>query len=148
MKKDSEPVLLDVGVLVALGWSSHPNHTLVMDRMERQNGPWHTCVITQLGFVRLSVNPAVTKSSVTASLASELLMRMMRDRHHSFLSDSIPVESTASMNIFQRVMGPKQVVDAYLLSLAARNGARFLTLDTHLAQVAEGVTDLEVLRAH
>jgi hypothetical protein len=35
MKKDSKPVLVDVNVLLALGWQSHPFPSLVSDRMEQ-----------------------------------------------------------------------------------------------------------------
>jgi toxin-antitoxin system PIN domain toxin len=148
MKKDSRPVLLDVNVLVALGWVSHPFHTLVTERMERQHGPWYTCTVTQLGFVRLSANPAVTKAVVTASQAARLLARITRDSHHKFLSDMIPVEASAPMAAFDRVIGPQQVTDAYLLALAAQNGASFLTLDARITNLAANVAELEVLRPH
>jgi toxin-antitoxin system PIN domain toxin len=148
MKKDSDPVLLDVSVLVALGWTSHPFHSIVAARMERQNGPWSTCALTQLGFIRLSANPAVTKAAVTASQAAVLLGRITRDPHHRFLPDLVPVEESAVLAAFQRVLGPQQVTDAFLLALAARNGARLLTLDTRLTNLAAGVADLEVLPQH
>lgn len=148
MKKDSNPVLLDVNVLVALGWSSHPFHSLVTERMERQNGPWFTCAITQLGFIRLSANPAVTKAVVSPSMAADLLIRMARDRHHAFLPELLPIQESAALAGFQRAMGPQQVTDVFLLAMAARNGASFLTLDARLTNLAAGLADLEVLRPH
>jgi uncharacterized protein len=148
MKKDSKPVLVDVNVLVALGWESHPFHTLVAERMERQLGPWFTCALTQLGFIRLSANPAVTKAVVTASQAARLLAQITRDQYHQFASELIPVQGSAATAAFDRVLGSQQVTDAYLLAMAAQHGACFLTLDTRLTALAENIADLEVLRPH
>jgi toxin-antitoxin system PIN domain toxin len=148
MKKDSRPVLLDVNVLVALGWTSHPFHTLVTERMERQHGPWFTCALTQLGFIRLSANPAVTQAVVTAGQAARLMAQMTKDPGHRFLGGMIPVEASGSIAAFDRVLGPQQVTDAYLLALAAQNGAALLTTDGRMAALAENLADLEVLRPH
>lgn len=148
MKKVSKPVLLDVNVLIALGWESHSFHSLVAERMERQQGPWYTCAITQLGFIRLSANPAVTKAVVTATQAARLLAQMTRDKDHQFASELVPVEGSPAMAAFDRVLGSQQVTDAYLLALAARHGACFLTTDSRLAHLAENIADLEILRPH
>jgi toxin-antitoxin system PIN domain toxin len=148
MKKDSKPVLLDVNVLIALGWSSHAFHSLVTERMERQNGPWFTCTITQLGFMRLSANPAVTKAAVSPGLAADLLARLTRDRHHQFLPELVPAAASATLAGFRRAVGPQQVTDAFLLALAGHSGASFLTLDARLTNLAVGLADLEILRAN
>jgi predicted nucleic acid-binding protein len=105
MKKDSKPVLVDVNVLLALGWQSHPFPSLVSDRMERQNGPWLTCAITEMGFIRLSANPAVTHAVVTAAQAARLLAQMTRDSFHRFASEISPTQSSAAMVAFDRVLG-------------------------------------------
>jgi toxin-antitoxin system PIN domain toxin len=148
MKKDSKPVLLDVNVLLALAWQSHQFHSLVTDRMERQHGPWFTCAITQLGFIRLSANPVVTKAVVTASQAARLLAQMARDSDHRFAAELIPIEGSASMAAFDRTLGYQQVTDAYLLAMAAQHGATFLTLDTRVGPLAENIADFEILRPH
>jgi toxin-antitoxin system PIN domain toxin len=148
MKKDSRPVLLDVNVLIALGWESHPFHSIALERMERQNGTWFTCAISQLGFIRLSANPAVTKAVVTAAQAARLLARMMRDAHHQFASELVPAENSAAMGAFDRVLGSQQVTDAYLLALAANHGACFLTFDNRITALAQNIAELEVLRPH
>jgi toxin-antitoxin system PIN domain toxin len=148
MKRDSKPVLLDVSTLVALGWQSHPFHTLITERMERQKGPWFTCAISQLGFIRLSANPAVTKAVVTAMQAARLLVQITRDAAHQFAAEVIPIQGSAAMSAFDRVLGSQQVTDAYLLALSAQHGATFLTLDSRLATLAENIADLEVLRQH
>ena len=148
MKKASKPVLLDVNVLVALAWESHPFHSVAREWMERQQGPWFTCALTQLGFIRLSANPAVTKVVVTPSQAARLLSLMTQDAYHQFASELIPVQASAAIDVFDRTLGSQQVTDAYLLAIAAQHGACFLTLDSRLNALAEGVADLEVLRPH
>ena len=53
-------LLLDVNALMALAWPNHQHHRAVVDRLDRPPAPeWATCALTQLGFVRLSSNPAV-----------------------------------------------------------------------------------------
>jgi toxin-antitoxin system PIN domain toxin len=146
MKKDSKPVLLDVNVLLALGWESHPFHSVAIERMERQHGTWFTCTISQLGFIRLSANPAVTKAVVSASQAARLLARMTRDAHHQFASEVVPAENSSSMGAFERVLGSQQITDAYLLTLSAYHGACFLTFDNKLAPLAQNIAELEVLQ--
>jgi len=140
MKKVSDPVLVDVNILIALGWASHPHHMLVTDRMERQHGPWFTCALTQLGFIRLSANPAVTKAVVSAGQAARLLERLTTDSFHRFAPELAPLDAA-----FDRVLGPQHVTDAYLLALAAKHQACFLTLDSRLEALAKNVADLEVL---
>jgi uncharacterized protein len=148
MKKDSRPILLDVNVLVAMGWVSHPFHSIAIERMERQHGPWYTCALTQLGFIRLSANPAVTKAVVSAAQAARLLARITRDSHHRFASELVPVEGSAAIAAFDRTLGPQQVTDAYLLAMAAQHGACFLTLDARVVGLAENIAELEVIRPH
>jgi toxin-antitoxin system PIN domain toxin len=147
MMKASKPVLLDVNVLVALGWQSHPFHALVYERMERQHGPWFTCALTQLGFIRLSANPAVTRAVVTASQAAGLLARLVRDEHHRFAPEVVPLQ-TAALASYERLLGSQQVTDAYLLAISAQHGATFLTLDSRVTAVARKVADLEVLQPY
>ena len=51
-------LLLDINALLALGWSNHPFHRPVRERLLRMPCPWATCALVQLGFLRLSMNPA------------------------------------------------------------------------------------------
>jgi predicted nucleic acid-binding protein len=74
------------------------------------------------------------------------MAQMTKDPGHRFLDGMIPVESSASIAAFDRVLGPQQVTDAYLLALAAQNGAALLTTDGRMAALAENIADLEVLR--
>lgn len=52
-------ILLDTNVLLALAWPNHQHHGTAQ-RWFKREAPrgWATCALTQLGFVRLSSNPA------------------------------------------------------------------------------------------
>ena len=54
--------LLDVNVLLALAWPTHIHHAAA-HRWFAENcaAGWATCPLTQLGFVRLGMQPAVVK---------------------------------------------------------------------------------------
>ena len=59
MKKESSSLyLLDANVLLALAWPNHQFHAAATRAMGRSRGRWATCALTQLGFIRLSSNPA------------------------------------------------------------------------------------------
>jgi predicted nucleic acid-binding protein len=110
--------------------------------MAAQTGPWLTCALTQLGFVRLLANSAVVNQVVSPVRAAELLTAMTADPMHIYLSGSPALDG----QMFQRAMGHDQVTDVYLLHLAAGNQARFLTLDRRLDKLAAGICGLEVLQ--
>lgn len=50
--------LLDVNVLMALGWSNHEYHEAAHAWLGTRQR-WATCALTEAAFVRLSSNPAV-----------------------------------------------------------------------------------------
>ncbi|MEP7354592.1 MAG: TA system VapC family ribonuclease toxin [Acidobacteriota bacterium] len=122
-------LLLDVNVLVALAWPHHPFHAIASRYMERCER-WATCATTQLGFLRVSLTPAFTNVSIGPLIALDLLGAMLEDSRHSYL-DTSP-EPVRMGEAFKRVLGHRQVTDAYLIELATRHKARFLTLDAKL----------------
>ena len=74
---------------MALGWPTHQFHRPVVDRLEHSPKPrWATCALTQLGFVRLSSNPAIVGIRKTPSEALVLLGEMVRD-HPEFASNTL-----------------------------------------------------------
>lgn len=122
-------VLLDVNVLLALGWAEHEAHTAVVRRLD---GPlrWATCPITQLGFVRLSATPGIFSRTLTPAQAHAVLAALCADAQHHALSEHLAVTDCD----FSALTGPRQTTDAYLLALAAQHGLRLLTLDKRLVQ--------------
>lgn len=129
---ERRPLLLDVNALMALAWPNHQCHRAVVARLERRPAPhWATCALTQLGFVRLSSNPAVVGVRRTPSQAVDVLAELVRDRRHRYL-DTCPALPSAAAR-FRLLLGHQQVTDAYLIAVAAANDAVLLTLDRRLA---------------
>jgi len=138
-------ILPDVNVLIALVWPNHLFHEVARIRMERERGKWATCVVTQLGFVRLSCNAAVLPTAVSARQAVDFLTELTADRSHVFLEGgSLP---SCRSGIWDAVRGPKQVADAWLLSIAHRHDATLVTFDTKLSGLARNEARVELLRA-
>ena len=138
----SDLLLLDVNVLLALAWPNHQFHRLATRRLERGQERWATCALTELGFIRLSSNPVVVAASKTPGEAARLLAGLTKDLRHVYLDR---LASPASLD-FGRLLGHNQITDAYLLALAWRHKATFLTFDTRLRALEQGVS-AEVLGA-
>lgn len=124
-------LLLDTSALLALAWPNHQFHRAVARRLDRRPIPeWATCLLTQLGFVRLSSNPAIVDVRKTPGQALDLLSRLIADKHHTYLEvlpSLVSVEGT-----LRRLLGHQQVTDAYLVAVAEANDATLLTLDQRL----------------
>lgn len=142
MKKDfSNLLLLDVNVLIALSWPIHPFHSAATLRMDGSRERWATCALTQLGFIRLSSTAAANPSPKTPAEAAALLAIMTGDPLHVYL-ESLEPPAAAWM---QRAHGANQVTDAYLLALAAKHSATFLTFDAKLKALAGSLAKTEIL---
>jgi toxin-antitoxin system PIN domain toxin len=142
MKKiSSDLVLLDLNVLFALAWPNHQFHAVSTRRMEVKSQRWATCALTQLGFIRLSCNSAVTSSPKLPYEAACMLGAMIDEPLHVYL-ESLPIPN---LEIFKSATGHKQITDAYLLDLARRHDATFLTFDAKLRVLAGTRVRTEVL---
>lgn len=143
-ENSERPLLLDTNALVALAWPNHQFHGLVVTRLERQPvAPWATCALTQLGFVRLSSNPSVVGRRKTPAESLAMLTALTQDGQHRYLQllPSLP----SVRDYFHRLVGHNQVTDAYLLALAATNGAVLLTLDRRMVPPDSARECIEVL---
>ncbi len=146
MKKDSSKLsLLDVNVLLAIAWPNHQFHATARHRLETSKGKWATCALTELGFVRLSSSKSVVGMSRSPMEAGMLLSEMIKDSAHVFL-ESLPSPcSKPFLSALEQILGNKQVTDAYLLALAAENGAVLLTFDTRIKAMSSTEGAVEVL---
>lgn len=118
-------ILADVNVLVALVWPHHPHHAqarLWWTRLRKADG-LATCAITELGFVRVSLQmPAIATDLAGAQQA---LVHLRRARTgHVFLADAIDAAALPPW-----VKTARQTTDGHLAVLAAAHGAGFVTLD-------------------
>lgn len=93
-------------------------------------GAWATCAATELGFLRISLNPNAVEAKIHTGEAIELLKQMVSDPQHRYL-EAMP-SPTRAHAAFRHVLGHNQLQDAYLVWFAAHHRANLLTLDTRL----------------
>ncbi len=124
--------LLDVNFLVACGWQSHANHVRASRWLS--GAQFATSAISEMGFLRISLSPALGASFEDAMAALEAIVRM---RGHRFVSDGTRAGALPA------VTSSKDVTDAHLVSLARRHRLRLATFDTALCNKpwAQGVAE-------
>ncbi len=127
--------LLDVNVLIAAAWPTHPAHGKAQHWLatHAQEG-WATCPLTQLAFVRILSNPAFSLNALRPNDALDLLRANLAHPAHHFWSDEIPL-ATALEPLAATLTGHKQLTDAYLLGLAILRKGRLVTLDQTVASL-------------
>ncbi len=136
-------VLLDTNVLLALAWPNHQHHAQAHAWfVTHAKKGWATCAFTQLGFIRLSSNPAYTSSAVAPQDAATLLRQWTRLKAHHFWASPAADEPA----IYTRALGYQQVNDAWLVEVARRNSGRLVTLDTRLPVHAMESGVVEVIK--
>ena len=122
--------LLDVNVLIALLDTDHMYHDAAHAWLGRElcHG-WASCPITQIGCIRI-MSQSGYPGAVPAQDVAARLGEAVADPAHTFWSDDIaPVIGMLRWN---RILGHRQVTDAYLLALAVRNEGRFVTFDRRI----------------
>lgn len=139
--------LLDVNVLLALVDADHVDHDRAHAWLDTAiTRGWASCPITQNGFVRVISQPRYP-SPVTPVVAARLLADACATTHHEFWPCDISVLDPGRVRR-DRLLGPRQVTDSYLLALAVAHGGRLVTFDRGLSPAAvPGATPdhLEVL---
>ena len=121
--------LLDVNALIALMWPAHDAHSAVQEWFAKISPRgWATCPFTQAAFVRIVSNPAFSPDAVTPVEALNILNSNLQMKGHHFWKDHIGY-AEAVEPFRERLVGHRQVTDAYLLGLALRNKGRLATLD-------------------
>jgi predicted nucleic acid-binding protein len=111
---------LDVNFILASRWTTHPDHQAAKSWLDSITG-FHTCAISELGFVRISLSAyGATWDDVQESL------RKLHARHgHVFLADDLRGTDAPET-------GSKDTTDAHLVALARRHGLKLATLDAAL----------------
>lgn len=118
--------LLDVNTLIALAHQIHADHVRMiqwfasLDITADQLG---TCAITELGFVRVSIQAGFERNAPDAVETLEGLKLSSRIRFE-FVTDAMGVDELPAY-----VLGARQVTDGHLLELAKGSGMRLATLD-------------------
>ena len=126
------PYLLDVNVLVALMWHEHEHHSKVQSWFARHSkSGWATCPFTQAGLVRILCNPALSSHPASPEQAIGTLRLNTQHTGHQFWKDQITVPQ-ALEPVKTRLLGHRQITDAYLLALALHHKGSLATLDRSL----------------
>lgn len=120
--------LLDVNVLLALFDLDHADHERARAWLDREIGEgWASCPLTQNGFVRILSQPRYP-SPVSPAEAMRRLRLATRTRHHEFWPDDLSTLDEERIDP-ERILGHRQVTDAYLLALSVAHGGRFVTFE-------------------
>jgi len=133
--------LPDVNFLIALSWRTHVHHQEAREWFSLHRDEYFaTCPITEVGFVRLSMNPHVVGEAVPFEKALSALEVYLNHPHHTFWAADL--DFAALVKNFP-IMGYRQTTDAYLLGLAVRNGGRLITFDKKIGELIEENGELE-----
>jgi toxin-antitoxin system PIN domain toxin len=116
--------LLDSSALVALVVQDHVHHDAARRWVLGSDSPIATCPITQGALIR-----ALFRSGVTGGEARRVLVQVCTAPRHVFWPDDPDYQDVA----LDRLLGHRQVTDAYLAELTRRRGGRLVTLDKGLA---------------
>ena len=118
--------LLDVNALIALGHTGHALHAKAIHwygSVLKSAVGFHTCAITELGFVRVSVMTGLQPDIEAAKQALDALKSSSKVRFE-LIPDDIGAAQLPSF-----VKKPQAVTDGHLVELARRHSMRLATLD-------------------
>jgi len=117
--------LLDVNTLVALGHTLHVHHVRAQQWLARidPGSVLGTCAITELGFVRVSVQAGLQPDVSTARLALQKL-KTSSPVKIDLWPDTLGVD-----RLPRYVKQPSELTDGHLLELAREHQAELVTLD-------------------
>lgn len=127
--------LLDVNVLIALLDADHSMHRRAVDWFA-DHAPvgWASCPITQNGCMRIMSHPGYP-NTVPVSAVLERLAEASRSPYHEFWPDDITLLDEDRIDA-DRIHGPRQLTDVYLLALAVRHEGCFVTFDHSVSRAA------------
>jgi len=134
--------LLDTNVVIALLDPDHAFHERAHTWWAgNASRGWASCPITENGVVRVMSNLAYSRNA--RFTPAELIARLRTfaaGTDHQFWPDDVSVRDPAVFGA-DRIHGPRQLTDLYLLALAVRHKGRLATFDEGIALSA--VADAE-----
>lgn len=127
--------LLDVNVLIALLDSDHSLHgTAAAWFRDNARQGWASCPITQNGCLRVMSHRAYPNAPPLQVVAERLLEATLSPLHEFWPDDVSLLDPRVADST--RIHGPRQLTDLYLLALAVRHSACFVTFDAAIAREA------------
>jgi hypothetical protein len=129
--------LLDVNVLVALAFPSHPSHQQAHSWFRREAGrPWATCPLTQAGFLRVASRTLGTsREAIRSALAG--LERDCKSLNHEYWPIDADLRDLSDSQR-SRLIGPNQITDMQLLLLAHSYRGQLATFDAGIRELGSG----------
>ncbi|TVQ25070.1 MAG: type II toxin-antitoxin system VapC family toxin [Spirochaetaceae bacterium] len=119
--------LADVNVMIALSWPNHVHHAVASAWFRSLAGDrFATCPLTEVAFVRLSMNPAVVGYVMPYETITQALEMYRTHPKHDFWPDRADFLSATRGC---RLSGHRQVTDAYLIGLATSRRGALVTFD-------------------
>ena len=127
--------LFDVNVLIALLDAAHVHHRLAHQWLAReQDRGWASCPLTQNGCIRIMSQPDYPGAFRSAEIA-ERLAEAAAGPAHAFWPDEVNLLKSGLID-WQRILGHRQVTDAYLLALAVHHNGRLVSFDRRITATA------------
>ncbi len=124
-----------MNVLLALLDGGHVEHAWAREWLAAEVGSgWASCAITPNGVVRV-MSQSRYPSPAPPAVVTDLLEHVCGTVHHEFWPCEVSLLDPKAIRR-ERLHGPRQVTDAYLLALAVHRGGRFVTFDRTVARSA------------
>lgn len=124
--------LLDINVLIALLDGGHSHHARALDWfLAHAESGWASCPLTQNGCLRILSHPGYPRPLPLLAVA-ERLRTFTAGPAHQFWPDSLS-SLDPQVLLLERIHGPAQITDSYLLALAVAHEGRFVTFDERIA---------------
>ena len=129
--------LLDVNLLIALAMPGHEFHESAHKWFRKDpQRRWATCPLTQAGFLRVA-SRSLGGTRDHLNMAIELLEINSLSSNHEYWPVDVDLRD---LDLAQRqhLIGPNQVADLQLLSLAHRRRGQLATFDKGIRELAVG----------
>jgi toxin-antitoxin system PIN domain toxin len=122
--------LLDINTLIALGHTAHVHHARALawfQSVKKTSTGLCTCAITELGFVRVTVQTAL-QTDIPSARRALALLKASSTIPVEMLPDAIGVDKLPAF-----AKTPNKLTDGHLLELARHHGAQLVSLDTGIS---------------
>jgi len=130
--------LFDVNALIAMVVEDHIHHRVVQrwfDAQDVRTKGWGVCPFTEAGFLRVVSGPKYGKKVADVM---EMLEQVQQFEGYHFWPISSAADSFLPVvaRFRNRLVGYRQVTDAYLLGLAITGKAALVTMDSGISELA------------
>lgn len=119
--------LLDVNVLLALFDPVHEHHERAHLWFEGKRN-WASCAITELGFLRISANPAYPGRLGEIHDLSKMFQEFCKSSSHVYWEKMPSIYNHRGVQ-WKEIESHRHLTDLYLLSLAQMNKGKLATFD-------------------